>query len=203
VVKSLPNHVFDSARSGATIAWDYFHSGTKAPLLFQILEDEDLWQFKLPETRPIGVYLWSKEFSFETWDALLTDLEDPAKKAEILRTAEAYLAYFNQMTDLSVDHAHPIHFEGHTVLFANSMPMKTLKSAIGNALVKKMPPFALVVSVHPKGLGVSIRGDGSIDVSAIARKYGGNGHPNSAGFHIPWQDPMPFTSAEDHEDSRD
>ena len=89
-------------------------------------------------------------------------------------------------------------------MLANSTPIKTVKSAIGNELAKKVPPFALVVSVHPNGLGVSIRGDGSVDVSKIAQKYGGNGHPSSSGFHIPWQTPMPFTSAEEHhhEDSR-
>lgn len=205
VVKSMPNHVFDDTRSGATIAWGYFHPDTPVPLLFQILQDEDLWHFKLPETKPVGVYLWTHEFTFENWDKLATQLEDPEKKVEILKKAEAYLEYFNRLVEITVDHSHPIEFEGHTILMATSSPMKTLKSAIGNALLKKKPPFALVVSVHPKGLGVSIRGDGTIDVSAIARKYGGNGHPNSSGFHIPWQLPMPFTSAEEpkkHEDSR-
>lgn len=100
------------------------------------------------------------------------------------------------MVELSVKHAHPVLFEGYQVLLANTSPMKTLKSAVGNALLQKMPPFALVASVHPNGIGVSIRGDGSVDVSAIARKYGGNGHPKSSGFHIPWQMPMPFTPTE-------
>jgi hypothetical protein len=95
-------------------------------------------------------------------------------------------------------------FENQRILLATTSPIKSLKSAVGNALAKKMPPFGLVASVHPNGLGISIRGDGSIDVSAIARKYGGNGHPSSSGFLIPWQNPMPFVLDEEpHENTGD
>jgi oligoribonuclease NrnB/cAMP/cGMP phosphodiesterase (DHH superfamily) len=77
-----------------------------------------------------------------------------------------------------------------------------MKSLVGNMLAKKHGPFALVVTAHPKGFGVSIRGDGSVDVSLIAQKYGGNGHKNSSGFLIPVGGPMPWTIVE-NEDSRD
>ncbi|MSU74371.1 hypothetical protein EXS57_01170 [Candidatus Kaiserbacteria bacterium] len=198
VVKSIPHHVYDSNRSGATIAWSYFHPDTEVPRLLQHMEDEDLYRFHLPDTRPLGVYLSAHEFSFPFWNQVAQDLDSEEKRTVLLAKAHTYLEYFNYLVRLSVEHAHPILFEGHHVLLANTSPMKTLKSAVGNELLKKKPPFALVMSIHPNGLGVSIRGDGSIDVSAIARKYGGNGHPSSSGFHIPWQTPMPFTSDEEH-----
>jgi oligoribonuclease NrnB/cAMP/cGMP phosphodiesterase (DHH superfamily) len=205
VVKSMPNHVYDDKRSGATIAWDYFHPDTPVPELLEHIQDEDLYTFKLPDTRAINLYLnFSDDFSFAFWDEVSNRLEDTAEREKLLAEAKVHLQIFNQLVKISVESAHPINFEGHTVLLANSAPIKTIKSAIGSELTKKMPPFALVASVHPKGLGFSIRGDGSVDVSAIARKYGGNGHPKSSGFHIPYQTPMPFTSAEEHthEDSR-
>lgn len=198
VVESMPNHVYDGTRSGATIAWNYFHPNTTIPELLKHIEDEDLYRFNMPETRPLGVFLSAHDFSFPLWDRVATDLENPEKRKEVLATAYTYVEYFNHLVALSVTNAHPVLFEGYQVLLANTSPMKTLKSAVGNALLQKMPPFALVMSVHPNGLGVSIRGDGSVDVSLIARKYGGNGHPNSSGFRIPWQNPMPFTSAEEH-----
>lgn len=198
VVKSMPQHVYDSDRSGATIAWDYFHPHTPRPKLLQHIEDEDLYRFRMPETRPLGVFLSAHDFSFSFWDEVAADLEGAEGRKKIFDKAEAFMEYFNHLVDLSIEHAHPVLFEGHEVLLTNTSPMKTLKSAVGNALAKKKPPFALVVSVHPNGLGVSIRGDGSIDVSAIARKYNGNGHPRSSGFRIPWQNPMPFTSTEEN-----
>lgn len=205
VVKSMPNYVYDEKRSGSTIAWDYFHPDTPRPALIEHVEDEDLYKFKMPDTRAIGVFLSANDFSFPFWDQVAIDLDDPEKKKEILAKASTYLDYFNHLVKLSVENAHPVLFEGYQVLLANTSPMKTLKSAVGNALAKKMPPFGLVMSVHPNGLGVSIRGDGSVDVSVIAQKYGGNGHPSSSGFRIPWKGEMPFTSAEEHthEDTRD
>ncbi len=203
VIEGVPNHVYDANRSGATIAWDYFHPGTDRPKLLQYIEDDDLYRFKLPETHAILAYLSVQPYSFEFWDSVAADLDDPTKHNALIARAHIYLDYFNYLVDLSVKSAHPVNFEGHKVLLANSAPIKPLKSAIGHAIAEKMPPFGLVVSVHPNGIGVSIRGDGSVDVSKIAQKYGGNGHPNSSGFRIPWQTPMPFTSAEDekHEDS--
>jgi hypothetical protein len=88
------------------------------------------------------------------------------------------------------------------VYFANAHPHKTMKSFIGHRLATKKGPLALVVSAHPKGYGVSIRGDGTVDVAAIAAKYGGNGHPSSAGFAIPREGPFPWTLIE-HEDPSD
>jgi len=204
-VESIPQHVFDSKHSGAALAWGYFHPSEPMPRLLAHAEDEDLYTFRLPETRAIGVYLSAHEFTFEIWDEIAKKLEDASSRETFLIQANTYLEYFNFLVELSVKKAHPIHFEGHTVLMTTASPMRTLKSAIGNELAKKMPPFGMVATAHPNGLGISIRGDGSVDVSAIARKYGGNGHPSSSGFRIPWQTPMPFTSAEDHshEDPRD
>lgn len=201
VVESMPEHVYDAQRSGSTIAWTYFHPDVPMPKLLQHMQDEDLYTFKMPDTRPLGVFLSAHPFSFPFWDQVATDLDDPEKKGAILAKAHIYLDYFNHLIELSVEHAHPVLFEGYHVLLANTSPMKTLKSAVGNALAKKMPPFGLVMSVHPNGLGVSIRGDGSVDVSVIANKYGGNGHPNSSGFIIPWQGDMPFVSTEDHHEN--
>ena len=205
VIESMPNHVYDADRSGATIAWGYFHPDTPVPTLLKHLEDQDLYRFAMPDTRAIDVYLNGFDFSFDLWDTIAADLDDPEKHAAIMTKANAYLEYFNHLVKLSIDHAHPIMFEGHKVLMANTSPMKTLKSAVGNALAKKMPPFGLVLSVHPKGLGVSARGDGTVDLTVIAKKYGGNGHPKSAGFVFPYSSEMPFTSAEEHEhdDPRD
>jgi oligoribonuclease NrnB/cAMP/cGMP phosphodiesterase (DHH superfamily) len=203
VVKSIPEHVYDASRSGATIAWKYFHPTGDTPALMRHMEDEDLYKFNLPDTRAIGVYL-STKFSFPFWDEVAVALDDPEQRTALLKKANTYVEYFNYLVELSVEHAHPILFENYRVLLATTSPMKSLKSAVGNALAKKMPPFALVASVHPNGLGISIRGNGTVDVSAIARKYGGNGHPFSSGFLIPWQVPMPFVlDEEEHENTGD
>ena len=38
-----PGAIFDMKRSGAMLAWDYFHPGVHAPLLLDYIQDRDLW----------------------------------------------------------------------------------------------------------------------------------------------------------------
>jgi hypothetical protein len=163
----------------------------------QYLEDGDLYRYSLPETRDVFSYLMVQPYDFLVWDTLAHALEDDIKQAELLNKAAMYTEYFKLLADLCVEGARKVQFEGYECLFANSHPSQTMKSYVGNQLAKKLPPIALVVSAHPKGFGVSIRGDGSVDVSKIAEKYGGGGHPNASGFMIPNGSVMPWTEIED------
>lgn len=203
VIESMPEFVYDSTRSGAGIAWDYFHPDQPRPKLLNHVEDDDLFRFTLEDTREIITYLEVQPFTFETWDEIAQKLDDPASKETMLEKARIYREYFEILANQSVDHAKLVSFDGHEVYFAASHPLKSMKSLIGNLLARKQGPFALVVSPHPEGYGVSIRGDGSIDVAKIAQKFGGNGHPSSAGFLIPREGPFPWTLIKKDEASSD
>lgn len=197
IVKKLPQHVYDANRSGAGIAWDYFHEGAARPKLIDYLEDDDLFRFSHPETKPVLSYLGLHPFTFEFWDETAATLEDSERSAALLQKASIFAECFDKLADLSVEHAKMVEFEGRTVPFANAHPYKPIKSLVGNKLAKKFPPFALVVSAHPEGYGVSIRGDGSVNVAEIASHYGGNGHPSSAGFLISRDGPFPWKLVEE------
>lgn len=192
VVESMPHYVFDNERSGAGIAWDFFHPDTPRPKLLTHVEDDDLFRFALPETKEVITYLEVQPFTFEVWDEIATALDDPSKRETLLAKAATYREYFDHLVALSVEHAKLVSFEGMQVYFATSHPLKSMKSLVGNQLSTKHPPLALVVSAHPDGYGVSIRGDGSVDVAKIAQKFGGNGHPSAAGFLIPREGPFPW-----------
>ena len=201
ITRSVKNHVYDIARSGASIAWDYFHPNTTRPKLINILEDDDLFLFSLSDTRPVISYLGLHPFTFQFWDETMEILEDPQKSEALLATARIYGECFEKLADLAVARAKMVSFEGFTCAFATAHPYKPIKSLVGNLLAKKFPPLALVVSAHPNGYGVSIRGDGSVDVAKIAEKFGGNGHRSSAGFLIPREGPFPWTLIETDENS--
>lgn len=55
----FPAHgVFDLARSGAMLTWDWFFPGKRAPQLLAYIQDRDLWQWRLgPESREISAGL--------------------------------------------------------------------------------------------------------------------------------------------------
>lgn len=202
VTESFPGSIFDNDRSGATLAWHYFHPEELTPKLLSYIEDDDLFLFKLPDTRSLVAYLAVKPFTFESWDELAATLDDSEKGEVFLDKLRAYGEYFEILAAYAVEHAKLVEFEGHEVYFATAHPFKPMKSLVGNMLAKKQGPFALVVAAHPNGFGVSIRGDGSIDVSKIAQKYGGNGHKSSSGFLIPAGGPMPWTLIKSDEDTR-
>ncbi len=197
-VEEAPEHVFDNNRSGATIAWSYFHPDAPMPRLMQYLEDGDLYRFALPETRHVFTYLMTVPSDFAVWDELVATLEDDAKREELLTKAAAYDDFYEKMVAIAVEAAKKVRFEGYECYFANSLPSITMRSHIGNLLYKKLPPIALVVSAHPDGYGVSIRSDGtSVDVGALAAKYGGGGHAGSAGFFIPHGHELPWVEIEE------
>jgi len=197
LVKIAPEHIFDEKRSGASIAWSFFHPDTPLPRLIQYLEDGDLYRYALPETRDVFSYLVVQPDDFQVWDALAKTLDDDALRATFLIKAAAYTEYFELLAKLSVEAAKKVRFEGHECYFTTAMPSITMRSYVGHELYTKLPPFALVVSAHPDGFGVSIRGDGSVDVSEIAKKYGGGGHPGSSGFFIPNGANVPWVEIED------
>ncbi len=196
LVESTPNHVYDATRSGATIAWTYFHPNTPMPRLMAYLEDGDLYRFALPETADIFSYLVVQPYDFVVWDDIVRRLEEATTRQEILTKASIYTEYFEKMSHLCVEAAKKVRFEGHECYFATALPSITMRSYVGHQLYTKLPPIALIVTAHPDGFGVSIRSDGSVDVSKIAEKYGGGGHPGSSGFFIPNGTQTPWVEVE-------
>lgn len=201
LVESVPEHVFDLQHSGATIAWSYFHPDTPVPQLMTYLEDGDLYRYALPETRDIFSYLFILPDDFAAWNALAMGLEDAVERERILAKAHSYTEYFIALAQMSVERAKKVRFEGREIYFVATHPAMTMKSYVGHELYTKLPPFALIVTAHPDGFGVSIRGDGSVDVSKIAAKYGGGGHPGSSGFFIPNSATIPWTEIKDEDSS--
>jgi len=196
ITEQAPEHVFDNERSGATIAWSYFHPDTPVPELFKYIEDDDIYRYALPETRSIATSLIVEPYDFAAWDALVQAFDNERERPRLLAKASAYNDFYEKLCVIAVDAAKKVRFEGYECLFANSLPSITMRSHIGQLLYQKLPPIALVVSAHPDGFGVSIRGDDTVDVSKIAEKYGGGGHRGSGGFFIPLGHPVPWEKIE-------
>ncbi len=199
VVESMPAYVFDNNKSGAGIAWSFFNANLPVPKLLEFVQDDDLFRFALEDTKAVLSYLTLHPFTFEGWDALAITLEHETESEVFLTKARAYAEYANLLAQAAASKATKIMFEGYEVMFANAHPSKVMKSLVGNILAKEHPPLALVVSAHPKGFGVSIRGNGSVNVAEIAAKYGGNGHHDSAGFIIAADGQMPWVLIEDED----
>jgi uncharacterized protein len=203
VIESMPEYVYDANRSGASIAWAYFHPEEPMPKLLQYIEDDDLFHFTLPETKAILSYLAVQPHTFEIWDAIAHDLDNEEQSKKLMEKLEVYREYFDLLVEYTASRAKPVMFEGHKVYLVTVNPLKPFVSAVGAVLREKHPPFALLGHAFAGGMRVSMRGDGSVDLTEIAKKYGGNGHPNSAAFSLEWGAPLPWVAVEENENPRD
>lgn len=203
VVETMPAYVFDANRSGATIAWNYFHPDTPVPALLSYIEDGDLYRFSLPDSRQILAYFYTTPLlgaPFEDWDPLVRMLDDPAKRIRIVETGTLFEQHHAHIVERAVNHAELVRFEGYECYFACTTG--EFVSDVGHRLVMKKPPIALIASVDADGLRVSLRSDKSVSVAVLAQKYGGNGHPAAAGFRIPFGVKVPWELVQDHENPR-
>lgn len=201
-VATLYPGVFDTSRSGATIAWSYFHPDTPVPTLLRYVEDGDLYRLTLPDSREVRAYVYAGIESFSSfepahlakWDAFLAELEDPARRAAIVEKGKAFLEYHDHIVAHGVHNARLVTFEGYECYLTGAT--NEFKSDIGNRLAIVKPPLALIISAKATGLGVSLRSTGGVNVAEIAQKYGGNGHPAAAGFQLKYGDPIPWKLVE-------
>lgn len=200
VVESMPAHVFDQNRSGATIAWAYFHPDTSVPKLLSYVEDGDLYRFALPDSRALLAYLYTEPFHFDEWDALALSLETNDGYAAFVSTGEAYARHFAILVEQMARRASLVEFEGIECYVVGSSGI--FASDLGNLLAKTKPPLGIVTHLTGDVLSVSLRSDEALDVSLLAQKYGGGGHPRAAGFDIAWGTPLPWRVIKEHENPR-
>lgn len=178
--------VFDQNKSGAGLTWDFFNPGVARPELINRIEDRDLWRFAYPDTRAIQASVFSYPYDFDTWDMLFkADLN-------ILRTEGEAIErkHFKDIKELVGVVTRPMKIGGHEVLVAN-LPY-TLTSDAGHQLAQGRP-FGGCYWDTPEGRVFSLRStDEGIDVSAIAKQYGGGGHRNASGFRLSYEQAAGF-----------
>jgi oligoribonuclease NrnB/cAMP/cGMP phosphodiesterase (DHH superfamily) len=175
--------VFDLERSGAGITWDFFNSGKPRPELLDRIEDRDLWRFRFPETRAVQATVFSYPYEFGVWDQLM------ASSIESLRIEGSAIErkHFKDIHELLGVVTRKMAIGGYVVPIAN-LPY-TLTSDAGHALCTPGTPFAGCYWDTPEGRVFSLRStDDGIDVSEIARRYGGGGHRNASGFRVAYAD---------------
>ena len=190
----FPQNVFDNDHSGAVLAWRYFHPKKKMPKFFLHLEDMDLWKWKLPKTREIISALSLLNFSFKEWLPFMQKLETKEGLKEIVVRGAVVHTYKKRLIERLTEHPTLVEFEGIRTHAVNS---GILNSEIANVLLKKFPPIAIVWREREGNVGVSVRSDGSVDVSKLAAKYGGGGHERSSGFLLRGGKKIPWRSVKD------
>lgn len=175
--------------SGAMLAWQWFNGNglhNTAPQLLHHIEDRDLWRFALAGTREIQANVFSHPYDFAVWDALM---EQPVD--ELIAEGKAIeRKHHKDIAELVGVVTRRMLVGGHNVPMAN-LPY-TLTSDAGHLLAKG-EAFAGCYWDTPDGRVFSLRSqDDGLDVSEIAKQYGGGGHAHASGFRVAYDNLAQF-----------
>jgi oligoribonuclease NrnB/cAMP/cGMP phosphodiesterase (DHH superfamily) len=165
--------------------------------LIDYTADRDLWAWKLPYTKSINACLRSYEFSFQGLNAALDDFatngmhmfteQGLAIMRQNQRYVDDHVVYakrnkFRLLPDI-------IETRRDTVYVAYGVNATVLQSDICDAILKVTDAdIAFTWSTKWNGMSdewlfsLRSRKGSDVDVSVIARKFGGGGHKHAAGF---------------------
>lgn len=178
--------VFDMDRAGSKIAWDYYFPNEAPPPVLLHVEDRDLWRFMLPKTREIQANIFSYPYEFDVWDKLMAS--DPSVLAVEGEAIER--KHFKDINELLGVVQRRMNIGGYNVPIAN-LPY-TLVSDAAHKMAQG-EAFAGCYWDTPKGRIFGLRStEEGIDVSEVAKKYGGGGHRNASGFTVPFATALTF-----------
>lgn len=175
--------VLDPSKSGAGITWEWFFPEQRMPDLVARVQDRDLWVFAFDDSKDVNEAIFSRHYSLEAWDEMAKmPIEDLAEEGSTITRKKD-----KDIEEFIMSHMMEIYIGDFKVPACN-LPY-FYASECGHKLLQIFPnaPFSAVFYQDPKGLRVSLRStDSREDVSLIAKKFGGGGHRNAAGFVIYW-----------------
>jgi oligoribonuclease NrnB/cAMP/cGMP phosphodiesterase (DHH superfamily) len=194
-INELPNeylmspkftHVLDMTHSGAMVTWQYFHGRVDPPAILTYIQDRDLWQWHYPATKAVIMGLFSEEFDFEKWDIYAVNYYEFEK---LIERGEVLVEYRDKQIKDNAKSAYLVDIPQHGltgVPVVNTLP--ELRSDVCHELLQMHPDAPIAIAWFTRGrvLQFSLRSRGEVDVSAIARLYGGGGHHSAAGVEGPF-----------------
>lgn len=188
--------VLDNNKSGALLAWEYFHPDKEVPDMIKWVDDRDRWQFKYSESEAFHAGMASlKPWTFKQWEEIL--LNDnfllslivrgsailTAKEQEVKSLAKhARKVVINPQETSFEDRTYPDNPKVYSGLAVNS-PLHM--SEIGHELANESGAYGLIWYLGKENKAkISLRSNGDYDVSEIAKLFKGGGHKNAAGFEV-------------------
>ena len=173
---------FDMGKSGARLAWEFFHPQRPLPDLVRFVEDRDIWTWKYPESAAFLAALDMEPFDFARWQQIAAF--DAAQLAAFMARGEAMDQKFAKLAEQIAEGARPFSFNGVDGLMVNAPGM--FHSLVGELLSRQSGTFALMWSVDKKALvKCGLRSQPGFNCIALAESMGGGGHAQACGFKLP------------------
>jgi len=168
--------------AGCVLTWQYFYPNLEVPKLVEMLGHHDVWDFskygKDLEKLQCGIMLYDTDPESPNWDKWLEDKTLP----RLLEEGTIALKYrTNFYRDLVKEYSFRTKFEGYDAVCCNA----GLNGPQIFDSLKKEYDIMITFIFDGEKFNVSLYTEkNNIDVSKIAKKYGGGGHKAASGFTI-------------------
>lgn len=187
-LQDLPGCFFDMNRSGAAMAWDYFHADLiPRPWVIDYVQDRDLWQWKLRKSKEVSAWIMAQPHEFWAWNQLHKEgLETAiglgsAIRLHIAHYCEHFLKHVRRGTVGGIEMP-----TVNAPMFNVSDLLHVIceqEQAMNDLENIKVPVAACAWWFRGDGnVQHSLRSIGDLDVAEIAKSFGGGGHKNASGF---------------------
>lgn len=183
----LIDGVLDATHSGAVLTHQWFDWGdsqnTEAARFLAYIEDRDLWKLELSSSKEFTAALRSYPLDFKLWNELSTKVD------ELILGGKPILRAQGQAVDAMCKQARYMNIGGYEVPVVNAA---VYFSEVGARLLKMFPSAPFSAYYFDRGDSIrqwGFRSGPDFDCSAVAKKLGGGGHPQAAGFteSVPWK----------------
>ncbi len=172
---------FDMKKSGARLAWEFFHPNKTVPDLVRYVEDRDIWVWQYPESAGFLAALDMEPLDFARWRAIANF--DDAQRAAYIERGYAMDEKFRQLARDMAKAAQPIVFNGVAGLMAN-VP-SAFHSLVGDLLCQQSGSYALLWTVDKPGVvKCGLRSRSGFNCITLADSMGGGGHAQACGFKM-------------------
>ena len=176
----------DTSEAACVLTWRYFFPDQPVPKAITLIGDRDIWRWAEAETGAFGEGLYQQRTRPDNdalWVPLLDD--DPQALAALIELGTTLReARLREIRRAAASYGFAVTFEGHRTLALNQRGsgdlgayIRSLGYQIAYCYVDKFQEGALMTYVTLYSA--------EVDVSEIARKFGGGGHAGAAGFHFP------------------
>jgi len=173
---------FDMAKSGARLAWEFFHPDQPVPDLVKYVEDRDIWVWQYPESAGFLAALDMEPFDFARWQVIAALHGAPL--AAYIDRGRAMDEKFVKLAEGMSEGAQPLNFNGVAGLMVN-VP-SAFHSLVGDMLCKKSGTFALMWAVDKTGvIKCGLRSRTGFSCIPLAESMHGGGHAQACGFKMP------------------
>lgn len=184
--------LFDMAECGSSLTWKFFYPGKEVPVFIERIKDIDLGRHKLHRSRDFMWFTRAIPINGPSYAEYLY-VKDESELEQYLDKGVTIRQYVETTAERIVENAIEGEYEGYT--FKAVLSDYAFASEISQKFVNEGMDIGVTGYFTNKTFGLSLRSREGVDVSILAKAFGGGGHKQAAGVNIPFDDLPEFIEA--------